>query len=149
VLVDEDDRRVLLERDRRQLAQRLTHEPRLQSHVRVAHFAFDLRLGRQRRHRIDDDQIHPARADELIGDLQRLLAVVGLRDQQILQLHAQPPRILRIERVLGVDERAVATQLLRLRDRMQRQRRLARRLRSEDLDDPTARQPADAQRDIE
>ena len=90
-----------------------------------------------------------ARAHQLIGDLERLLAVVRLRHQQLLETHAEPSRVLRIERVLGVDERAGAAQPLRLGDRVQRQRRLARRLGAEDLDDPAARQPADAERHVE
>src|SRR6476646_8221136 len=49
----------------------------------------------------------------------------------------------------GVDERADAAPLLGLADDVQRQRRLARRLRSVDLDDAPARQAAHAQRDVE
>jgi hypothetical protein len=51
--------------------------------------------------------------------------------------------------VLGIDEGADAAALLRLGDGVQRQRRLARRLGALDLDDPAARQPANAKRDIE
>ena len=54
-----------------------------------------------------------------------------------------------VERVLGVDERGRAAQLLDLGDDLQRQRRLARRLRPVDLDDAAARQAADAERDVE
>jgi hypothetical protein len=74
---------------------------------------------------------------------------VRLRHQQVLELHAQPPRVLGVERVLGVDERAHAAGLLRLGDRVQGQRRLAARLRPEDLDDAPARQPAGPQRHVE
>ena len=51
--------------------------------------------------------------------------------------------------MLGVDERRRAAQFLRLRDRLQRQRRLARLLGSEDLDDPAAGQSADAERPVQ
>jgi hypothetical protein len=51
--------------------------------------------------------------------------------------------------VLGVDERADAARLLRLGDHVQRERRLARRLRAEDLDDAAARHAADAERVVE
>ena len=80
-----------------------------------------------------------AGADEDLDDLERLLAVVGLRDEQVLELDPQLARVLRVERVFGVDERGHAAGLLRLRDDLQRQRRLARRFRPEDLDDAAAR----------
>src|SRR5690606_29423096 len=53
------------------------------------------------------------------------------------------------ERVFGVDERAGAALALGLGDDLQRQRGLARRLRTVNLDDATARQPTDAKRDVE
>jgi len=45
--------------------------------------------------------------------------------------------------------KADAAALLRVRDGVQRQRRLARRLRAVDLDDAAAGQSADAERDIQ
>ena len=45
------------ETDAGQLAQSLRHQPSLQSHVRVAHFAFELRFRHQRGHRVDDDDV--------------------------------------------------------------------------------------------
>ena len=117
--------------------------------MRVAHLALDLGARRQRGDRVDDDQIDRAGAHERVGDLERLLAAVGLRDQQILEVDAEPPRVVGVERVLGVDERAHAAGALRLGDRVQRQRGLARRLRAVDLDDASARQAAAAERDVE
>ena len=58
-------------------------------------------------------------------------------------------RVLRVERVLGVDERRGAAELLDLGDDLQRQRGLARRFRPVDLDHAAARQAADAERDVE
>ena len=55
----------------------------------------------------------------------------------------------RVHRVLGVDERAHAAELLGLGDDVVGQRRLARGLRAEDLDDAPARDAADAQREVE
>ena len=46
-----------------------------------------------------------AGGDQGAGDLQRLLAVVGLRNQQVVHVDAQLPGVQRIQRVLGVDER--------------------------------------------
>ncbi len=51
--------------------------------------------------------------------------------------------------MLGVDERADAAAALRFRDYVIDERRLPGRLGAEDLDDPAARQPADAEREVE
>ena len=56
---------------------------------------------------------------------------------------------VRVHRVLGVDEGADAAAALRLGDHVVDERRLARRLRAEDLDDAAARQPADAECEVE
>ena len=81
----------------------------------------------------------PERIEEL-GDLERLLAGVGLRDEQLVDVDADPARVRRIHRVLGVDERADAATPLRLRDHVVDERRLPRGLGAEDLDDASARQ---------
>src|SRR5690606_1337497 len=144
-LVDEDHEAVRALDVRRELAQRLRHQPRVQADVRIAHLAFDLGLRRQRRDRVDDDHVDRARAHEHVRDLERLLTGIGLRDQEVIYVHADLLRINRVERVLGVDERRGAALLLDLRNDLQRQRGLARRFRTVDLDDTPARQPADAE----
>ena len=141
--------RLRLRHDAGELAQRLRHEPRLQPHLRVAHLAFDFRLRHERGHRVDDDDVDAARADEHFDDFERLLAVVGLRDEQVVDVDAQLLRVRRVERVLGIDERRHAAKLLRLGDHLQRQRRLARRLGPEDFDDAAARHAADAERVVD
>ena len=55
----------------------------------------------------------------------------------------------RVHRVLGVDVRAHAAVALRLGDDVHRERRLARGLGAEDLDDPPAGQAADPEREVE
>ena len=132
-----------------ELAQRLAHQPRLQARQLVAHLAFDLRLGHERRDRIDDDDVDAARAHQHVGDLEALLAGVGLRDQQVADVDAELAGIDGIERVLGVDVGGGAAGLLHLCDDLQAQRRLARRFGTVDLDDAAARQAADAERDVE
>ena len=57
--------------------------------------------------------------------------------------------VQRVHRVLGVDERADAAELLGLGDDVVDQRRLAGGLRAEDLDDAPARHAADAEREVE
>ena len=89
------------------------------------------------------------RRDQHVGDLERLLTGVGLRDEQRVDVDAELARVLRVERVLGVDEGGDAACALRVGDRVERQRRLTRRLRAVDLDDAAARETADAERDVE
>ncbi len=84
-LVDEDHHRVGPVDRPGELAQRLAHQPRLQAGKLVAHLALDLGLGRQRGDRVDDEDIDGARTDQRVGDLERLFAGVGLRDQQIVE----------------------------------------------------------------
>jgi hypothetical protein len=55
----------------------------------------------------------------------------------------------RVQRVLGVDERRHAAELLGVATTVQRERRLARRLRPEDLDDAARRDARAAQREVE
>jgi hypothetical protein len=122
---------------------------RLQARLHVAHLAVELGFRGQRRDRVDHEHVDGAGAHEGIGDLEPLLAGIGLRDQEIVEGDSELPGIDGIKRVLGVDERAHPALLLRLRDGVERERGLAGRFRPVDLDDPAARQPADAERDVE
>ena len=142
---------MVLEREDRagELAQRLAHQARLQAGQLIAHLALDFGARRERRDRIDHQHVDRAGAHQRVGDLQRLLAGVGLRDQQVVEIDAELAGIAGVERVLGVDEAADAAGLLRLGDDVQRERRLARGFRPVDLDDAAARQAADAERDVE
>ena len=63
-----------------------------------------------------DDDVDRARAHQRVGDLERLLAGVGLGDQQLVEVDAQLAGVGRVERVLGVDEGAGAAGLLGLGD---------------------------------
>jgi hypothetical protein len=111
--------------------------------------AFDFGLGRERGHRVDDDQVDRARAHQGVDDLERLFAGVGLADQQLLQVDAELLRVLDVERVFGVDEGAGTAELLHFGHDLQGQRGLARGLGAVDLDHPTARQAANAERDVQ
>jgi hypothetical protein len=77
-----------------------------------------------------------------------LFAGVGLRNQEVIQIDAQLARIDRIERVLGVHERAYAAGLLRFRNHVQRQSRLARAFRAINFNDAPLRETANAKRNI-
>ena len=132
-----------------QLAQRLAHQPGLQAHVAVAHLPLDLGARHEGRDRVDDDDVERVGADQHVRDLERLLTGVGLGDEQRIGVDAEVLRVGRVKGVLGVDERRDAAGLLRVGDGVQRHRRLSRRLRTVDLDDPAARQPTDAESDVE
>ena len=138
-----------LEIEAGELAQRLAHQPRLQAGQRIAHLAFEFGLGRQRRDRVDHHDVDAAGAHQRVGDLQRLFAGVGLGDQHLVDVDAELLGVARIERMFGVDIGGDAALLLDLGHDMQRQRGLARGFRAVDLDHAAARQPADAERDVE
>ncbi len=110
----------------------------------VAHFALDLRARRERRDRVNNHHIQRTRANQRVGDFQRLLAGIRLRDEHRVDIHADARSIVGIERVLSVDECNFAAALLRLRDDVQRKRGFAGGLRTVDLDDSAARHAADA-----
>src|SRR5215813_3199808 len=126
-LVDEDHHRIGAVDRSGELAQGLAHEAGLQAGLLVAHLAFEFGARNQRGDRIDHQHVDRARADERIGDFERLLAGVGLRDQEIVDVDAELAGVYRVERVLGVDEGADAALPLRLRHAMQRERGLAGR----------------------
>jgi hypothetical protein len=148
-LVDEDDERVGALDVGGELAQRLAHEAGLQAHLRLAHLSLDLGLGRERRDGVDHDDVHGSRAHQHVRDLERLLAVVRLREQQLGSIHAQALRVLRIQRVLRVDEGGGAARLLCVGDDLERERGLARGFRTVDLDHAAARKAADAERHVQ
>jgi hypothetical protein len=122
---------------------------RVQADRLIAHLALELGPRRQRGDGVDRHDVDGARAHEHVGDLQRLLAVVGLGDEQLVDVHADLLGVQRVHGVLGVDERAHAAELLRLGEDVVDERRLARGLRPEDLDDAPARHAADAEREVE
>ncbi len=105
----------------------------------VAHLALQLGAGHERGDAVDHDHVHSARAHERVRDLQPLFAAVGLAEKEIIEVHAELAGVCRVERVLGVNEGAGAAALLGLRDRMQRERRLAGTLGAVNLDDATTR----------
>ena len=132
-----------------ELAQRLRHQPRLEADLDLAHLPLELDPRGQRGDRVDGDEVDRAGAGQDVDDLERLLAVVGLGDQQLVGVDADPPRVDGVDRMLGVDEGADAPAGLGLGDDVVDQRRLARGLRAEDLDDPALRHAADAEREVE
>src|SRR5581483_11186504 len=143
-LVDEDQTGVRAADDRRQLAQRLRHQPRLQTRQAVAHVAFEFGAWGQRRDRVNDHDVNRVRAHQRFADFERLLAGIRLRDEQVVDAHTELFRVDRIQRVFGVNVSGNAAGLLRLGHHVQRERGFAGAFRTVDFDDATARHPADA-----
>ena len=110
----------------------------------VAHLAFDFGLGHQRRDRVDDHEVHRAGADQDLDDLERLLAGVGLGDQEVLDVDAELLGVLDVERVLGVHVGGDAAHPLHVGREVEGERGLARGLGAVDLGDPAAGHAADA-----
>src|SRR4029077_11576701 len=62
-LVDEDEARLRLRDDGGELAQRLRHQARLQTHLWLAHIAFEFGLRHERGDGINHDDVHRIRTD--------------------------------------------------------------------------------------
>ena len=132
-----------------ELSHGVRHEARLTAHLGLAHGAVEFGLRNEGGHGVDDHDVHRAGAHQHVGDVEGLLAVIGLGNEQLVGLHAEPCRIGDVERVFGVDEGRHAAELLAFRDDVQRERRLARRFGAVDFGHAAARHAADAQRQIE
>ena len=84
-----------------------------------------------------------------VCDLQRLFAGIRLGNQHGVNIHADTGGIVRVKRVLGVDECDLAAALLRLCDDMQCKRRFTGGFRTVDLDNSALGYAADTERGIE
>src|SRR3546814_14268169 len=87
-LVDEDHHATRAADRAGELAQALRHEARLEADMAVAHLALDLRARHERRDRIDHEHVDRIRADQSIDNFERLLARIGLRDDQLVDVDA-------------------------------------------------------------
>jgi hypothetical protein len=79
-----------------ELAQRLRHQARLEADMAVTHLALEFGTRHQRRHRVDRDHVEGGRADQRFGYFKRLFARVWLRDEQVVDVHAEAPSIVGI-----------------------------------------------------
>ena len=115
----------------------------------IADLALDLGTRGQRGDGVDDDGVDGARAHEHVDDLERLLARIGLGNEDLIDVHADTRGIRGIERVLGIDKCHDAAHSLSLCQNLERKRCLAGGLGAVNLDDTAARHTADAQSGIE
>ncbi len=79
---------------------------------------------------------------------QRLFAAVRLRNQQIVQVHAQLFGVAGIQRVFGVNEGRQTAGFLRVGNDVEHERSFARGFRAINFHHPAARNAAHAQRQI-
>ena len=148
-LVNEDRGGLCLVERAGDLAEGLGHQPGLEADVAVPHLALDLGARYQGGDGVDDDDVDGAGADQHVRDLQRLLTGIRLGHQEGVGVDAKLLGVVRVERVLRVDEGRDAAGLLRVGDGMQRQARLAAALRPVDLDDPAPGEAADPERYVQ
>ena len=148
-LVDEDAAAAGFVDGAGELPQGLAHEAGVQADFRVAHVAFELAFRHEGGHGVDDDDVDGAAGNQLVGNFEGLLAVVGLGDEQVGHVDAELSRVDRVEGVLGVDEGRHATVLLRLGDAVHREGGLTGRFGAVDFNHAAARQAAHAEGDVE
>ena len=96
-----------------------------------------------------DHHVDRVAPDQHLGDLERLLARVRLGDQQVVDVHTELPRVLDVERVLGVDEGRDPAVPLRVRDDWRQIVVLPDDSGPIDLADASSRDPADPDRRVE
>ena len=133
----------------REFSKRLGHQPRLQTHVGIAHVPLQFRTGHKRRDRVHHHRVECAAAHERVGDFQCLFPGIGLGNEQIFQVDPYPFGELYIQRVLRIHKSARTARPLRLRDDVQGQCGFAGSFGTVNFDDAAARHPTRAKRDIE
>ena len=110
----------------------------------VSHIALNFRARNKSRNGVDDYNIDSARTGQSFGYLERLLAVVRLRDEKRIDINSEIRGIHGIERVLGINKRSLAAHSLSLSDNMERESGFTGRLGAVYLDYSAARKSADA-----
>ena len=83
-----------------------------------------------------------------IYDLKRLLSRIGLRNQEVLRIHAQFTCVLRIQCMLRIDECSKSSGLLGFGDHVKSDRCLAGGFRPVDFDNTSAWNATDTESDI-
>ena len=111
----------------------------------IANLSFEFLFGDERRDGVEDDDVEGVGANKRFDDAERFFAGARLRDQEVVEIDAQLAGILRVERVLDVDEGSQAAALLRLSDDREGESRFAGGFRAEDLHNPPPRHTADAE----
>ena len=120
-----------LRNERSEFPERRAHQARLRANRDIADLAFEFCFGHERGDGIEDNHIERIGTHERFANAQRFFPGTWLRDEKIIQIDAQLPGVLRVERVFHVDECGEPTAFLGLRDHRQCERGLARGFGSE------------------
>ena len=115
---------------------------------RVADFPLDFGARDECGNGVDNDAVYCPRTNEHVANLERLLAGVGLRNEDFVNVYAEARRVYRIERMLGIDERNYTAERLRFCENLQGKRRFAAGLGTVYFDDATTGNASDAERGI-
>jgi hypothetical protein len=107
----------------------------LESHKRVSHIPFDFRLRDESGYRVDHDEVDCAGTNEGIDDFERLFPVIGLGNDEGIDVDSDFFRVRGVKSVFGVDEGARTAGFLNLRDRMERKGSFTRGFGTVDFDD--------------
>src|SRR5262249_42237845 len=132
-LVDEDQARARLGNNSGELAQGLRHQTRLESHMPITHLAIEFGFGHQGGDRVHDQDVNRPRTHKGLRNLKCLLAIIRLRDEQIVYVYSQLASVDRIERVLSVYKSRHSSLLLRFSYYLQGDSGLAACFRSKHL----------------
>ena len=132
-LIDKNHGRLRFAHNAGELPEGLTHQSRVQPHVRIAHFAFDLRSRRKRGHRVHDNDVNGVASHECIYYVQGLFARIWLGNEQVIKFYTDAFRIIRVERVFGVNECRCPAAFLHFGDHMHGESRFAGRFWSKNF----------------
>ena len=116
-------------------------KPGLQTHMAIAHFAFDFRPWDQGGHRVDDDDIHRVGSHQHSSQISKACSPsIRLRHHQLIEFDSQPLGPGGIQGVLGINERRHSAKLLAIGDNVQRERGLTGGFWTEDFQHPSPRE---------
>src|SRR5581483_6556369 len=112
----------------------------------VPHFTIQFGLGDKGGNRIDYQDVDGAGADEGFGDFEGLLTVIGLRNQQVVDVDPQFFGVAGIQCMFGIDKGSHPTAFLSFGNDLEGDRGLAGRFGTKNLDYPPSWKPAYTQR---
>ena len=148
-LVNEYHAAVGLADGRRQLPACLRHHSCLQAHMGIPHLSVYLLSGDKGCHGVHNNDIHRAGAYHGLGNFQRLLAGIRLRDIEVIHIYPDVSGIHRIQGMLCVNKACDAAALLYLRHHVQGDSGFSGGFRSVNLYNSSPRNSADPKRDIQ
>ena len=96
------------------------------AHGGITDFTIKLLLGDQSGYRVEDNDVDGIGAHQSLADLQRFLTRIGLRDEQVVQIHPQFAGVIWVQGVLDINEGSETTLFLRLSNGGESEGRLAR-----------------------